>query len=596
MVANCTSISQAELDQDYVAFADCYETVNAEGRTAIDEGLHWRLAGFGEVHRSGHGDDLERQSYWVGNIIGGGPSVKPLDSIDGQFALVQIAPAVSEVTVATDPFGMYGLYHYQDSRKSYFSTSPIAVALHLGLELDELGVKSYLRTGSLFGRRTLFRGLNRLMPAEFMTCSPTSFRTGVYWNPLPDCRISDLRFKHVVPKIAEVVSGSLKSSLADFPPLATDLTGGFDTRTLCLILENADLDFDAITDGNPASPDATLAREIATLKGWNWVSNPVDPVADRMLSTRSAIAWGGGGLEAIQLGDILSLHSRSPLRGRLRLGAGAGEIARDFFWIQEMSSIGRTNKVKLDRLINLRLMGPTDLRAFSVDPTGAVWEELRDSLLERSRCFNDQVNTFQLDVLYAFKCRGHYGAYLSATAGQTSQVLPFLFRDLFVSFTSVKPRYRLQHHFQGALIQFFDERLAQLRTTRGGPALPYSLRNVARQLPYFAEQGMNLGRRAMKKHGAKLSRKVGSTLQFEGRGDSDASCEVGESDEWFELIRYLFGTNLDRRDSWAVGDQVSLKGFEQLVQGARAGSELSRSQLARLATVEGASRMARGEL
>jgi len=572
-----------------LSLTDCYQDTNSETRTLFASGPTWRVLGFGSAHRADGDLPPGEDAFWVGNIVRGDPLDRTLGSLDGQFALTQIRSASPEVRVVADPFGMYGLYAYEGPEISYFSTSAVALARHLRLELDDIGVNCFLRTGSLFGRRTLFAGLSRVMPAECTTFSSSGVRTETYWEPRPDGQITDLRFKDVVSRTAESVRLSLNVSLADRSPLAADLTGGLDSRMLSLLLDGAGLEFTAITDGPTDAADSILAREVAGLKGWDWVANPSDPGDDRMLLTRSALAWGGGALEAIQLGDVLGFHTASPLRQMLRIHAGAGEIARDFFWIQEMTAAGRTNKVNVDRLIDLRIVAPSDLRPFAVDPTALVWDELRSSLLQQIAPLADEVNTFQLEVLYALRCRGGYGAYLSATAAATSGVFPFFFRDVFVAFTSIKARYRLQHHFQGALIQFLDDNVARLRTTRGGPALPYTIGNVGRQLPYIAQQGSNLARRTARKYGSRFSRRTAP------RGPA-VGADSGGSDEWFDLIRFLFGADPNGRSDWAVGALLSPDGFDDLVRDARAGRAVSRVMLARLATVEGVSRMVRGDL
>jgi hypothetical protein len=112
-----------------------------------------------------------------------------------------------------------------------------------------------------------------------------------------------------------------------------------------------------------------------------------------------------------------------------------------------------------------------------------------------------ELNTAQLDVAFAYKSTGHFGAYRSADDGFVAAELPFYWRPVFVTAFSTNFRYRNNHRLMRHMIERLDPRAAAVTTTKGGTAQPWRITNVYRFLPYYG----TLARKAVNK----LSGKVG---------------------------------------------------------------------------------------
>jgi hypothetical protein len=105
------------------------------------------------------------------------------------------------------------------------------------------------------------------------------------------------------------------------------------------------------------------------------------------------------------------------------------------------------------------------------------------------------LNSAQLDMLYAYKSMGHFGAYQSASRGTIHVELPFYFRDAFNAPFSVAPAHRNMHRLMREAIQLLDTRIARLPTTTGGPAEPLSARNAHRFVPYLENRASGIARK-----------------------------------------------------------------------------------------------------
>jgi hypothetical protein len=99
------------------------------------------------------------------------------------------------------------------------------------------------------------------------------------------------------------------------------------------------------------------------------------------------------------------------------------------------------------------------------------------------------VNTRQLDLLYAYKVMGHFGAFTAAAQAVLPTELPFYTRPVFLAAFSTQHRHRNAHRLMRRMIEHLQPGAAAVRTTKGGPAQPLRVSNLHRFLPYYARLG-----------------------------------------------------------------------------------------------------------
>jgi len=419
---------------------------------------------------------------------------EPLEALDGQFAFVRQDGETIEV--ATDPFGMQALHVAQRAGRSYVSTSALALAAHLGAPPDPDGVLSFLRTGYQFGARTAWQGVERLEPAIALRFAGAAPSRRCYWRAEPDPSMGGLGLEETVERCLDALTGALRARLSGRECLWADLTGGFDSRLLCLALRAAGVAFTATTSGPRSSADVEIAQRLAAMAGWRWSHvNPADAPGAVSEGIEEALAWGDVNLEVLQLAEVLWGHRRNTaVCGRL-VNGGGGEHLRHYASAQELLRAGRSTRVDLDRWVDLRMLAPENTSVFREDPTPHVRRDLLERMRERARPRADLPNTVQLDLLYAYKSTGHFGAYTSAARGHLDAELPFYWKPVFTAAISARDRFRTQHRLQRHMIAALDARLAAVVTQRGGPAEPWRAGNLYRFAPYYARQVRNLGMR-----------------------------------------------------------------------------------------------------
>lgn len=508
----------------------------------------------------------------VGAPYAEGPLCRaPAQELDGHFALIRYEANADKVSVLSDPFGMQALYIASRDGRTYVSTSAIALARYLGVEPDPLGMKLFLRAGYQFGPVTHWRGVERLGPAVALSFTDGAPRRAEYWSPAVDERVRRMGLRQTVDHCTEVARESVRTRLSGEPCLWADLTGGFDSRMTAGLLASVGIPFVANTNGDDRHEDVRLGCEVARAGGYRWrrFELPLGMAIDRSL-TAAALGWGDGALELVQLAAVLWRHELRGRQCRTLVAGSGGEHVSARPWVQELVRAGRSRRVDMERLLRTRYLLPVDMSMLRRDPTAEVEDYCRRQLLERAAPYADEPNTTQIDVMYAYKSTGHFGAYRSASEAELRTEMPFYYRDLFTATFSAHYRWRNWHRLQRGIIARLDPAVAGVPTTLGGPAEPLRPTNVHRFAPYLADVAAAAARKLL------------------GRERPSASPTAAEeaSRRYGDLVRRLRAGGVFDPTAMISGDLYEPRALEGLL--ARAGRPGSRAwkELARIATLE----------
>lgn len=433
------------------------------------------------------------------------PTLQPrdLERLDGQFAWIAYDHDADEVTVATDPFGMFAVYVAHRNAKTYVATSALVLAKHLHAPPSRLGIELFLRAGWHFGRSTNFEGVERLDPGSRIVFGDAGLRYETYWRPEVDPTVAKMKLDEAVRYCSSVASDTYSRVLGQYERPWVDLTGGFDTRLLALFLRSAGMDFRTTTTGDDSNPDVRIARRLAELGGWEWLQLTLpddwDQVILPLIST--SLAWSDGQLDALYVTRVLWAHREKSRLNRSLMIGGGGEHFRFYAWQHEPLTAARSNRLNIKNWVDLRLLYPMDTSLFTRDPTDKVRADIAARMMAWISPFSLERAATQLDLMYAYKSTGHFGAYLSAAGAFMEPQLPFYFRPVFLAAFSTDPQLRNYHRLNRKIIAALDRRIAAVETVIGGPAEPLRLSNLHRFVPYYRE----FGRRGVNK----LAQKVG---------------------------------------------------------------------------------------
>jgi hypothetical protein len=496
------TVTSAEVD----ALAATYESLRGErpDRHTAASGT-WARAIVMGTRRDGRPTIEEQDGSWAASIGVLVPGTTLLGSrladLEGHFGLVSYDGRDETLTVATDPRAFQPMYWAERDGKTYVCDSALVLAKHLRARPSRLGILTFLRCGYHFGAMTSWEGITRLDPGTCLTFKKTGRARDFYFRPQVDREVARLGFDEAVECCNEVAFSTVEQWLPPERPVWSDLTGGYDSRLLGLLLEKANIPFETDTRGD-YTDDRRIARMVAEVTGWKWTDVTVPPDWPTTLPEmlRMTVNWSDGHLDAFELAWVLWAHSTMSERHPIVLYAGGGEHLRSYCWRQEFPFAGKRSRVNFDNWVDLRLIHPVNLSVFANDPT----PEVRADVLRRMQAwdgpYTDELNTTRLDLMFSYKMTGHFGIYRSADGAFIRSEVPLYSKRMYQTALSVNYRYRRNHRLVRNMIARLNRAVASVETDVGGPAEPWRLTNIHRFAPYYTQ----LVRKGLNKAGQKV--------------------------------------------------------------------------------------------
>ncbi|MEJ2557592.1 MAG: hypothetical protein P8186_15465 [Anaerolineae bacterium] len=421
-----------------------------------------------------------------------------LQDLDGPFALVVYDKPANKLAVVSDPLGFISVFYARRGNKIYVATSALAVAEAVQATPSEYGTYLFLTTGMVLGKATLWQEVERLLPGTVLEITPAGSTESVYWSPTVSGEITKLSLNESVSYAFDVLSRLVKDYLEREGKCWADLTGGFDSRLVTMLMDHWGLPFRVSCQGPVTSPDVRISSDIAQSLGWHYQHNmlPDDWGRKRYEGLSRALGKGDGHVDLFKLTRVLwDQDQRAPEYGTSIWGLG-GELWRGTVWKQEFWNVGRTPSVNYDRLVDYRLMSSIEQAVFSdAGRVGWIREEIKSLLKSIGDRYADWPNTVKLDCILAYKTTGHTGSHISAVTGLQRAIAPLYFKDSVTAAISTHFRWRNHSRLVRLLMEKVNPALADVQTTDGGPATPMRVTNLHKFIPYWSLVGRQLVRK-----------------------------------------------------------------------------------------------------
>jgi hypothetical protein len=456
------------------------------GITVDKQSGSWLLAVGTVLDSENNPDDGNLQSLLANYLRSGDIAFQ---SLDGPFALVIYDKPADRLVVVSDPLGFISIFHARQGSRTYVATSALAVAKAVQATPNEYGMYLFLTTGSVYGKATLWQEVERLSAGTALEITHTGSRESVYWSPVIKDEITQLSLAETLDYVLDFLPRLIRHHLEREGKTWADLTAGFDSRLVTMIMHQCALPFKASCQGPVASPDVKISSHITQELGWDYKHNmlPDDWGRERYEGLSRALGKGDGHLDLFKLTSVIwDQDQRAVEHGTSVWGLG-GELWRGTIWKQEFWNVGRTQTVNYDRLVDYRVMHPVPTSVFS-DGSRVRWirEEIKSLLKSVGDKYADFPNTVKLDCIFAYKTTGHTGSHISAVMGQQRAIAPLYFKDSVACAVSTHYKWRNHSRLVRLLMEKVNPVLANFETTDGGPALPMRVTNFHRFIPYWS--------------------------------------------------------------------------------------------------------------
>jgi asparagine synthase (glutamine-hydrolysing) len=201
--------------------------------------------------------------------------------LDGMFALALWDAPRRRLLLARDRFGIKPLYVAQQGETLAFASE--LGALRRGgtaaADIDPEAVHAYMALSYVPAPSCVFRGTQKLLPAERAVWANGQLRRQTYWSPRPVHVPS--RRADAVEALAQGLEASVRAHLVADVPVAAFLSGGVDSSTVVALAQrHAKMETLCVAFPDPGLNEAPLAAAVASHLGTKHheVALHLDPV------------------------------------------------------------------------------------------------------------------------------------------------------------------------------------------------------------------------------------------------------------------------------------------------------------------------------
>jgi asparagine synthase (glutamine-hydrolysing) len=153
-----------------------------------------------------------------------------LKELNGMFAFAIWDARRDLLFCARDRIGIKPFYYLDDGRRFAFASEIKALLALPGVsaEPDPICILDYLSFSYVRGSRTLFRGIEKLLPGEMLTVGRNGLQRSVYWDV--EYEETDRRSEdEIVEELAWTIDDAVRIQLRADVPVGTHLSGGLDS-------------------------------------------------------------------------------------------------------------------------------------------------------------------------------------------------------------------------------------------------------------------------------------------------------------------------------------------------------------------------------
>ena len=191
-----------------------------------------------------------------------------LSHLDGMFGLALWDANNKMLVIARDRLGIKPLYYHTNKDTLIFASEVKALLATeiVSAEMDDEALQNYLAMGFSVAPLTLFKGIKKLAPGEFLVWKAGDAELNTYWRP-PDETHSDLSTNNWVEQTRDELKRTITDHMISDVPLGAFLSGGIDSSAIVgLMNENSTEAVKTYSIGYAGSSVASYYNELPFAK------------------------------------------------------------------------------------------------------------------------------------------------------------------------------------------------------------------------------------------------------------------------------------------------------------------------------------------
>jgi asparagine synthase (glutamine-hydrolysing) len=356
--------------------------------------------------------------------------------------------------------------------------------------LDAVACQEFLGTGVIYEDRTFYNEVRKLPPATITTFyDGRRVRQEQYWT-ISGLTPESLTAEQATDALWKSLTSAVTRITQRFDAIVSDLTGGYDSRSLAAALLHGQKKFATAVSGPADSADVVISRGLAAMLGLEHMHNPPSATPLTAHELQDVLELTDGEYDLVEYARVARIHRGLSRRFQISLNGSFGEVARGYWWELLFPHIGARRKLDSRKLA---------ARRYALSSCSSLFQpQLRVNLVEHMAGVVDRTiaglercaNTFQMDAAYLrMRMQRWQGRIASSTDRIWPCLSPFMFRPALETMLQARYSARERSLLARLMLAKYQPRLAAYPLEHGNPALPATWKNFPRfwpLLPYYA--------------------------------------------------------------------------------------------------------------
>ena len=161
-----------------------------------------------------------------------------VNHLRGMFAFAIWNQTTRNLLVVRDRLGIKPLYYYQDEKGFYFASEikSILQCKRVESEIDQVGLKRYLKYRFVYGQKTMFKNVHELMPGNFIQVHDQKVQISQYWNISYSEKLNGKSLEDLSRMLMDELNDSVHHRMISDVPIGSFLSGGVDSSAITALM------------------------------------------------------------------------------------------------------------------------------------------------------------------------------------------------------------------------------------------------------------------------------------------------------------------------------------------------------------------------
>ena len=360
------------------------------------------------------------------------------------------------------------------------------------LTINDIAINEFLSTGNVFNNNTIYNEINKISNAEVIQIRNAKIvKRTKYWNGLSNIKTNSIYKKTANEYFIQNVDTIINRLSSNKYNIASDLTGGFDSRMILGFLLRNKFKVDYVYSGNIAIDDYRISSIIANefdlkLSAIKYESE--DAKTKLFEKKHRYLAFVTNSMmNILPYLETFNSYINSAKDNAIHLTGSGGEISREYWSEFEYPFVGLRKSLRNKFIVKKHFLNPEINRKYLNNKyKDDLQPHFLDIINSISNEYPDVLNVPKIDYIYLILRMQYWGgAFRSANNHFNPIFTTFLTKDFIKLAFEIHYSLKIKQKLFRSVLNLINEPLSRVQTETGLPYYPFRIKDIMKFAKYY---------------------------------------------------------------------------------------------------------------